>query len=286
MVETDSSGGAQDRAQSAAQVGAQGAAKDGAQSAALVGAQSAGSDPPTLVAKRLQYIERMRRRRPSVFDVRFAGREPAGSGPPNRHGLPRLPPGQHETRAWPVLDLGVHPDISRAEWRLEVEGLVEEPLALDFEALMALPQVELEADFHCVTTWSLLDARFGGVRFSDLMERVVPAPEARFVLVTAYDVDPGSGEAYTTNLPLERALDPDVLLVHTYDGEPLPREHGGPVRMVTPRLYAWKGAKWVRRIELLAEDRLGFWELRGYSNTAEPWFEDRYSGKEKPPTYP
>src|SRR5690606_20720820 len=125
-------------------------------------------------------------------------------------------------------------------------------------ALMELPQVEPESDFHCVTTWSFLDARFGGVRFRDLMERVVPRPEARFVLATGYDRDPSSGEPYTTNFALERALDPDVLLVHTFAGAPLPREHGGPVRMVTPRLYAWKGAKWLRRIELFADEQLGF----------------------------
>ncbi len=239
-----------------------------------------------LVEKRLRFVERMRLRKPGSFDVRFAGLEPAGSGPPNRHGLPRLPPGQHATRAWPVLDLGVQPAIERGAWRLEVTGLVEVPLLLDFEGLLALPQTEQECDFHCVTTWSLFDARFAGVRFVDLMERAVPREEARFVSVTAYDVDPGSGEAYTTNLPLERALDPDVLLVHTFDGAPLPREHGGPVRMVTPRLYAWKGAKWVRRIELLAQDRPGFWERRGYSNSAEPWFEDRFSGAQPPPGYP
>lgn len=239
-----------------------------------------------LVEKRLRFVERMRLRKPTTFDVRFAGLEPAGSGPPNRHGLPRLPPGQHATRTWPVLDLGVQPAIERGAWRLEVTGLVEVPLLLDFEGLLALPQTEQECDFHCVTTWSLFDARFAGVRFVDLMERAVPREEARFVSVTAYDVDPGSGEAYTTNLPLERALDPDVLLVHTFDGAPLPREHGGPVRMVTPRLYAWKGAKWVRRIELLAQDRPGFWERRGYSNSAEPWFEDRFSGAQPPPGYP
>lgn len=242
-----------------------------------------GSD---LVAKRLRFVERMRARKPGAFDVRFAGREPGGSGPPNRHGLPQLPPGQHAARAWPVLDLGVHPRIERADWRLEVTGLVEEPLCLDFAALLALPQTEQECDFHCVTTWSVLGARFAGVRFVDLMERALPRPEARFVFVSGADVDPASGEEYTTNLPLERALDPDVLLVHSYEGAPLPREHGGPVRLVTPRLYAWKGAKWLARIELCSTDRPGFWERRGYSNSAEPWFEDRFSGSAPPPGFP
>lgn len=232
----------------------------------------------SLVAKRLRYIERMRRLRPEVFDAAGAGTAAAGSGPPNRHGMPKLPPGQREVPGWPVLDLGVQPDIPREAWRLEVTGLVEQPLEIDFEGLLALPQVEEESDFHCVTTWSRMDLRFGGVRLRDLMERCIPSERARYVLVTGYDVEPLSGEPYTTNLPLEKALSPDVLLVHTVDGKPLPREHGGPVRMVTPRLYAWKGAKWVRRIELLEQERLGFWERRGYSNSAEPWLEDRYSG--------
>jgi DMSO/TMAO reductase YedYZ molybdopterin-dependent catalytic subunit len=114
------------------------------------------------------------------------------------------------------------------------------------------------------------------VRFRDLAERVRPAEEAKFLLCTGADVDPNSGEPYTTNLPLYDALQEDVLLVHTWNGEPLPREHGGPVRMITPRLYAWKGAKWIVKIEFLAEDAPGFWERRGYSNSGNPWLNDRY----------
>jgi DMSO/TMAO reductase YedYZ molybdopterin-dependent catalytic subunit len=105
----------------------------------------------------------------------------------------------------------------------------------------------------------------------------VPRDAAAFVLCTGYDVMPGSDIPYTVNLPLARAVDDDVLLVHAWEGKPLPREHGGPCRMITPKLYAWKGAKWIRKIEFLAEDRKGFWEVRGYSNSAEPWFNDRYS---------
>ena len=111
----------------------------------------------------------------------------------------------------------------------------------------------------------------------DLAELVVPTERAAFVLFTGYDVQPGTDIPYTTNLPLARATEDDVLLVHTWEGRPLPREHGGPCRMITPKLYAWKGTKWIRKIEFLAEDRKGFWEVRGYSNTAEPWFNDRYS---------
>jgi DMSO/TMAO reductase YedYZ molybdopterin-dependent catalytic subunit len=115
------------------------------------------------------------------------------------------------------------------------------------------------------------------VRFADLMQRAIPRAKARYVLTTAYDTDPSSGEPYTTNLSLEEASKPDVLLVHTVLGAPLPVEHGGPCRMITPQLYAWKGAKWIRRITLLREDKPGFWERRGYSNTALPWFDDRYA---------
>ena len=161
-------------------------------------------------------------------------------------------------------------------WRLEVTGLVENPLVLDWDAFLALPQVDDESDFHCVTTWSRMDNRWRGVRLRDLAALARPTEEARFLFCTGHDRDPGSGESYTTNLPLDRALDPDVLLVHTWEGQPLPREHGGPVRMITPRLYAWKGTKWIKRIEFLAQDRPGFWEERGYSDSAEPWLDDRY----------
>jgi DMSO/TMAO reductase YedYZ molybdopterin-dependent catalytic subunit len=115
-----------------------------------------------------------------------------------------------------------------------------------------------------------MDQRWKGVQFSTVAALVRPLPSAIHVMIHGYD-------GYTTNLPLEEALKDDVLLVHTVNGQPLPREHGGPVRMITPQLYAWKGAKWIKRIEFLTEDRKGFWELRGYSNTAHPWRDDRYS---------
>ncbi len=230
----------------------------------------------SLVEKRQRYIERMIALARGV-DVRVDGMAPQGTGPNNAHGKPRLPVGQRQVENWPVLDLGVLPELSHAAWGLEVTGLVENPVRLDWEALLELPQAEDVSDFHCVTTWSRMDNHWRGVRFRDLAEHVVPKENARFVLATGADRDPASGEYYTTNLPLERALEPDVLLVHTWEGHPLPQEHGGPVRMITPRLYAWKGAKWISKLEFLAEDRLGFWERRGYSNTAEPWFDDRYS---------
>lgn len=202
---------------------------------------------------------------PSLSDPR-----PQGSGSPNRHGMPRLPVGQTETHKWPVLDLGEQPEIPVAKWSLRLDGACANPLTLDWEAFMALPQVDDVSDFHCVTTWSRLDMRWRGVRFADLAELAQVAPDARHVLCHAFD-------GYTTNLPLAEALKPDVLLVHAWDGAPLPREHGGPVRVVTPQLYAWKGAKWVSRLEFLRQDRPGFWETRGYSNTAWPWRNDRYA---------
>ena len=194
---------------------------------------------------------------------------PLGSGPANRHGMPKLPAGQIESKQWPVLDLGTQPVVPMAKWQLELDGAVRHPLVLSWNDFMDLEQVEDVSDFHCVTTWSKFDMRRRGVRFSTVAALAEPTEDASFVTVGAYD-------GYTTNVPLEEALKDDVLLVHTYEGKPLPREHGGPVRMITPQLYAWKGAKWINRIEFLTEDQLGFWEVRGYSNTAHPWRNDRY----------
>ena len=234
----------------------------------------AGDDD--LVAKRLRWIERMKLAKPDTVGVRPQDRPAGGSGPANRHGMPQLPPGQHEVRNWPVLDLGDQPVVPPERWKLEVGGFCENPFTLSWDQFRALPQVEEQSDFHCVTTWSRMDNRWKGVRFRTIAELAVPTDDARFVLCEGYDRMPGTSIPYTVNVPLERALDPDVLLVHTWEGKPLPREHVGPVRMITPRLYAWKGAKWIRKITFLDEDEPGFWEVRGYSNTAEPWVEDRY----------
>jgi DMSO/TMAO reductase YedYZ molybdopterin-dependent catalytic subunit len=235
------------------------------------------SDKTDLVARRQRYIQRQIALDKSAVDVQFTGKRPQGAGPANRHGMPRLPVGQHEVKNWPVLDLGEQPDVSTSDWKLEVGGLVENPFTLTWDQFLALPQVDDESDFHCVTTWSRYDNHWRGVRFRTIAELAVPRDSVRHVLCTGYDFMPGSFIPYTTNLPLARAVDDDVLLVHTWEGRPLPREHGGPVRMITPKLYAWKGTKWIRKIEFLAEDRKGFWEIRGYSNSAEPWFNDRYS---------
>ncbi len=182
----------------------------------------------------------------------------------------RLPPGQKLTEGFPVLDLGVQPEIPLNEWRLKIDGLVAKPTDLSWAELGALPQVEDVSDFHCVTTWSKYDCRWGGVAFTTLYELVQPAPEAQFVYFKSYD-------GYSTNVALEKCLDDDVLIATSFMGEPVPREHGGPARVIIPKLYAWKGAKFVNGITFLAEDKLGFWEVRGYSNTADPWTEDRYA---------
>jgi DMSO/TMAO reductase YedYZ molybdopterin-dependent catalytic subunit len=230
-----------------------------------------------LVERRQKYIQRQIVLDKSAVNVEFAGRTPQGSGPRNRHGMPQLPVGQHEVKNWPVLDLGEQPYVPLEKWKLEVGGLVENPFTLNWEQFLALPQVDEVSDFHCVTTWSRYDNHWRGVRFRTIAELAVPKENARFVLCTGYDFMPGTYIPYTVNVPLHRAVDEDVLLVHTWEGQPLPREHGGPVRMITPKLYAWKGAKWIRKIEFLAEDQKGFWEVRGYSNSAEPWFNDRYA---------
>ena len=215
---------------------------------------------------RERYLARMEQT-PSRADA-----SPLGQGPSNRHGMPKLPPNQTPTAPgrWPVLDLGGQPDLTPERWHLRVDGACRRPLVLHWADFKALEQVEDTSDFHCVTGWSRLDVRWQGVRVSTVLALAEPDEDARHLLCHAWD-------GYTTNLPLEEALKDDVLLVHGVDGGPLPREHGGPVRIITPQLWAWKGAKWIRRLELLREDRKGFWEERGYSNTAHPWRDDRYS---------
>ncbi len=221
-----------------------------------------------IVAARMKLKQRFEARMAQTPGVSDA--QPQGTGALNRHGMPQLPPGQVRTLKWPVLDLGIHPSVTRASWTLRIDGACASPLDLDFARFMQLEQVNDVSDFHCVTTWSRMDIAWQGVRFMDLMALVEPDEDACAVMCHAYD-------GYTTNVALEEALKPDVLLVHQADGAPLTREHGGPVRMITPQLYGWKGAKWIKRIELLTEERLGFWEQRGYSSSAHPWRNDRYS---------
>ena len=182
----------------------------------------------------------------------------------------RLPPGQTLTSGFPVLDLGAKPEIAIEQWTLTLDGLVGKPAGLTWAQFNALPQVEDVSDFHCVTSWSKYDCHWGGVAFTTLYELVQPKPEAAFVYFTSYD-------GYSTNVPLEQCLDADVLVATRFAGQPLAREHGGPARVIIPKLYTWKGAKFVQGITFLAQDKLGFWEVRGYSNRADPWKEERYA---------
>jgi len=194
----------------------------------------------------------------------------AGAIPRATPAAGRLPPGQTLTAGFPVLDLGVKPEVPPDQWTLTLDGLVEQPVVLTWAQFGALPQVEDVSDFHCVTSWSKYDCRWGGVAFTTLYELARPKPAARFVYFTSHD-------GYSTNVPLERCLEDDVLVATRFEDQPLAREHGGPARVIIPKLYAWKGAKFVRGITFLAEDKLGFWEVRGYSNGADPWKEERYA---------
>lgn len=182
----------------------------------------------------------------------------------------RLPPGQHLVRDWPVLDLGLQPDVPTATWRLDVDGLVEVPASLDWDGFAALPQSDFVTDIHCVTTWSRYDNRWSGVAVRDLMDAVMPRAEASHVVLTSFD-------GYTTNLPIADFAAPDAILATRWEGRPLTREHGGPMRLVVPHLYFWKSAKWLRRITFVPADKLGFWEERGYHRRGDPWTEERYS---------
>lgn len=182
----------------------------------------------------------------------------------------RLPPGQHVVRDWPVLDLGVHPEVDADRFRLDLTGLVARPLSLTLPDLLAFGQAESVTDIHCVTQWSRFDNHWQGVPARALLEQAAPLPEVRHVILHALD-------GYTTNLRLDQFDQPGVLLVHNWEGKRLSVAHGGPVRVLVPRLYLWKSAKWIRRIEFVARDRPGFWETRGYHNNADPWAEERYS---------
>jgi len=182
----------------------------------------------------------------------------------------RVPPGQRVTEKFPVLSKGAEPEYDREDLEFTVTGAVEEELSLSFEAFTDLPSETQRQDFHCVTGWSKLDCEFTGVTFPTLAERAGVHDDAEHVMFHAMD-------GYTTDLPLEWCDREEVLFTWAFDDEPLPSEHGGPLRVVTPHRYAYKGAKWVSGVEFLTEPELGFWEKRGYSATADPWAEDRYA---------
>jgi DMSO/TMAO reductase YedYZ molybdopterin-dependent catalytic subunit len=196
----------------------------------------------------------------------------AGKFLTGRHVRPedeRLPPGQHLVRDWPVLDLGVQPDVPTERWSLRIYGAVEQQVSLDWTGFLALPQQESVSDIHCVTTWSRYDNTWRGVMTRDLLDLVRPHGTAAFVILHSHD-------GYTTNLPLADFAAADALLATHWQGQPIAREHGGPMRLIVPHLYFWKSAKWLQRIEFVAADRAGYWEQRGYHMHGDPWTEQRY----------
>ena len=185
-------------------------------------------------------------------------------------GEDRLPPGQRLVRDWPVLDLGLKPDVALEAWTLKVDGAVTNPIVWNWNDFIDQPQMDDVSDIHCVTSWSRYDNHWTGVSAQHLLSVVQPKPEAKFIVFHSHD-------GYTTNVSLEMFAAPDVLLAHSWEGAPLTQEHGAPVRVIMPQFYLWKSAKWLQRIEFRTADQPGFWEVRGYHNEGDPWKEDRYS---------
>ena len=184
-------------------------------------------------------------------------------------GLDRLPAGQYLTKKWPILSYEPTPTFDPVAYRFKVWGEVEEPFELTWDELLALPRTQMTSDFHCVTTWSRYDNAWEGVHIREILRRARPKPEAHFVMEHSFT-------GYTTNVPLEALDDDDVLIAFKHDGKDIEPDHGGPVRLILPKLYAYKSAKWLSGLEFMPKDRPGFWEIRGYSNSANPWKEERY----------
>ncbi len=184
--------------------------------------------------------------------------------------MQRLPPHQRLIRDFPILHFGKVPEFDRRTWDFRAEGLVEKPIRLTYDEFLTLEKIADVSDFHCVTGWSRFDNKWEGVRFSDIAKLVNPKTSARFATI---ECDGG----YTTSLSLAELMEPEVLLAYNFNGKLLEPVHGGPLRLVVPKKYAYKSAKWVRRVVFTEEQQLGFWEQRGYSNSADPWKEERYS---------
>ena len=182
---------------------------------------------------------------------------------------PGAPPGQFTTSKFPVLTAGRTPHVDILEWRFRIFGLVEREAELDWDGFLALGAVSIDAEFHCVTQWSRLENTWEGVPFRAVLRAARPLPQARYAMVHCYG-------GYSTNVSLSVLDDDDVLFAHRHDGRELPREHGGPMRLVVPKRYGWKSAKWVSGLEVMAEDAPGFWELRGYHMEGDPWKEQRF----------
>ena len=189
----------------------------------------------------------------------------------------RVPPGQSRTRKWPVLQWGSIPQILLEDWRFEVRGHVERPLSFNWDEFRALPRVKVFSDFHCVTRWSRLGNVWEGVSVHEIIRLAGVKPAARFVIAE------GSDGGWTTNMPLNDFQQMDVILADTHDDVPISDEHGGPVRLVVPRLYAWKSAKWCCSLSFLDHDEPGLWEQQGYHNHGDPWNEERFGSETLPP---
>jgi DMSO/TMAO reductase YedYZ molybdopterin-dependent catalytic subunit len=185
----------------------------------------------------------------------------------------RLPPDQVLTTKWPVLTYGETPRIDREKWTFRCFGLVDRELSWGWREFLDLPKVEVKSDIHCVTRWSRYDNRWEGVAVSEIFRRAGIRPEAVAAMAHSYG-------GYTTNIRLAELRGDDVLLAYRHDGKDLEPEHGGPCRLVVPKLYFWKSAKWIRALELLDVDAPGFWEVNGYHLHADPWKEERYSDQE------
>lgn len=183
----------------------------------------------------------------------------------------RVPPGQHLARGFPVLTYGDTPAVSTEDWSLTITGRAV-PRTFAWADVMAMPQTDFTADFHCVTTWSKLDVQWTGVKVTDLMQQVELHPGVAHVMVHCYG-------GYTTNLAIADFIRDENFLAHTLFGEPLPPDHGGPLRLVVPHLYAWKSAKWISGLEFLDQEALGFWERNGYHRRGNPWAKERYSDR-------
>lgn len=183
-------------------------------------------------------------------------------------GKDRLPPGQYLTKKWPILSYEPTPTMP-ADWILKIDGLVEHPLALTWQEFLTLPRITITTDIHCVTTWSRYDNTWEGVSIREILQRVKPLPSIHYVMAHSWT-------GYTTNIPLADLDQDDVLIAIKHAGEDLEPEHGGPVRLVVPRLYFYKSAKWLDGLEFMEHDHPGFWEKLGYHNHADPWQEERY----------
>jgi len=182
----------------------------------------------------------------------------------------RLPPGQSLTLKWPVLHYGSIPRFDPQTWDFPIEGLVETPVRLSWSEFNQLPKIKVTSDFHCVTRWSRFDNTWEGIAFREVLNLVKLKPRAGFVLVHAE-------QGYTANIPLPDLDRENVLFATHHDGAPLPPDHGYPLRLIVPHLYAWKSVKWVRWLEFLDHDAAGFWEQNGYHMYGDPWKEQRFS---------